>query len=169
MASPDETLAIRKAMEAHDVEAVVDCFAPNAIVYSPFTARTSFRGPEQIRLLTSVVLEVADGFRYTSEVRGDDEAYLRSAARVDGHDIEFVDHLRFGPEGLIEELTLFARPLPAAAVGLRVIGAALGRNKSATRGAVISVLATPLGLMTRVGDGVGMALVRPAVETASPK
>ncbi|HWF17272.1 MAG TPA: nuclear transport factor 2 family protein [Acidimicrobiales bacterium] len=169
MASPNETLAIRKAMEAHDVEAVVDCFAPNAVVYSPFTARTSFRGREQIRMLTSVVLEVADGFRYTSEVRGENEAYLRSAARIDGRDIEFVDHLRFGTDGLIEELTLFARPLPAAAVGLRVIGAALGRRNSAARGAVISVLAAPLGLMTRVGDAVGIALVRPALETASPE
>jgi len=162
----DETLAIRKAMEAHDLEAAVNCFAPDAVVYSPFTTRTSFRGTDQVRLITSVILEVTEGLAYTSEMRSEDEAYLRSTASIGGQDIEFVDHLRFGPDGLIEEFTAFARPLPAAAVGLRVIGAALGRKKSKARGALISALAAPLAFMTRTGDGVGVALVRGAVEAA---
>jgi hypothetical protein len=165
--APDETLAVRKAMEAHDLEAVVDCFAPDAVFYSPFTTRTSFRGRGQIRLITSVILEVAEGLRYTSEVRGEDEAYLRSTARIGGRDIEFAEHMRFGSDGLIDEFTVFARPLPSAAVGLRVIGAALGRTKSAARGTTISVLAAPLGFMTGVGDRVGIALVGPALQAAS--
>jgi hypothetical protein len=167
MASTHETLAVRKAMEAHDVEAVVGCFAPDAVLYSPFTTRTCFRGREQIRLITSVILEVADGLRYSSELRGEDEAYLRSAARIGGHDIEFAEHLRFGPDGLISELALFARPLPAAAVGLRVIGTALGRKKSASRGAIISVLAAPLGHIALAGDRVGVALVSSAMGATS--
>jgi hypothetical protein len=162
-----ETLAIRKAMEARDLEAAVDCFAPDAVLYSPFTARLQFRGRDHIRLITSVLLEVAEDFRYTNEVRDGDVAVLRASARVGGCDIEFVDHLILDADGLIEEFTVFTRPLPASATALRAFGAALGRRKSASRGAVISALAAPLGFMARSGDAVGVALLRPGIEAAS--
>lgn len=162
-----ETLAIRKAIEARDLEAAVDCFAPDAVLYSPFTARLSFRGHEQIRLITSVLLEVTEDFRYTSELRDGDFAVLRASARAGGRDIEFIDHVRFGAGGLIEEFTVFIRPLPATANGLRVFGSALGRRKSRARGALISVLAAPLGFFARAGDRVGVALLRPGMDAAS--
>jgi hypothetical protein len=34
-----------------------------------------------------------------------------------------VDHIRLGPDGKIQEFTVFMRPLPAAAAALRLIGA----------------------------------------------
>jgi hypothetical protein len=163
----DTSLAIRKAMEARDLEAAVDCFAHDAVLYSPFTARLTFSGREQIRLITSVLLEVAEDFHYTSEVRDGEFAVLRASARVGGRDIEFIDHLRLGSVGLIEEFTVFTRPLPATANGLRVFGSALGRRKSATRGTLISALAAPLGFMTRVGDGVGVRLLRTSIDAAT--
>lgn len=163
----NETLAIRKAIEARDVESAVSCFAPDAILYSPFTARVSFRGHDQIRLITEVLLEVAQEFRYTSELRDGDLAVLRASARVGGHDIEFVDHLHLDRDGLIKEFIVFTRPLPATAAALRAFGAALGRRKSTARGVVISVLAAPLALMTHSADGLGVALLRPSIEAAA--
>jgi hypothetical protein len=163
----DTSLAIRKAIEARDLEAAVDCFAPDAVLYSPFTARLSFTGREQIRLITSVLLEVAKDFHYTSEVRDGDFAVLRASARVGGRDIEFIDHLRLRADGLIEEFTVFTRPLPATANGLRVFGSALGRRKSTALGTLISALAAPVGFMTRAGDGVGVRLLRSSVEAAT--
>jgi hypothetical protein len=44
-----------------------------------------------------------------------------------------------------------------------VIGSGLGRRKSAARGHFISALTQPLGLMTRVGDRVGVRLIRPVL------
>jgi len=165
--SLDTSLAIRKAIEARDLESAVECFAPDAVLHSPFTGRLSFSGRERIRLITSVLLEVAEDFRYTSEVRDGDFACLRASARVGGCDIEFLDHIRLNADGLIAEFTVFTRPLPATATALRAFGAAFGRHKSAARGAVISALAAPLGFMTSAGDGVGVALLRPAFEAAA--
>jgi len=68
--------------------------------------------------------------------------------------------MRLGPDGKIEEFTVFFRPLPATAAALRLIGAGLGRRKSPARAAIISALARPLAFMTRTGDGIGVRLVR---------
>jgi hypothetical protein len=68
--------------------------------------------------------------------------------------------LRLGPDGKIRELTVFFRPQPATATALRLIGIALVQHKSPIGAAIISMLARPLGFMTRTGDGVGIRLVR---------
>ena len=99
-------------------------------------------------------------FRYTDEVRGEDTAFLVARAKVGGQDIEMTDHLRLDPDGKISEMTVFFRPLPAAAAALRLIGAGLGRRRSAARGAIISGMARPLAVMTKVGDPVGSRLIR---------
>ena len=156
-------LPLRAAMEARDVSAVVDCFAPDAVFRSPFTANLVFTGAEQIRALISVVLEALDDLHYTDEVRGENSAFLSARARIGGQDIELTDHLLLRPDGKIQEFTVFFRPLPATAAALRLIGAGLGRRKSPARAAVISALASPLALLTRAGDGIGVRLIRAAL------
>jgi SnoaL-like domain len=161
--APTTTLALRTAMEARDVSAVVETFAPDAVFHSPLTSKLSFQGREQIGRLTRVILEVFEDFHYIDEARAGDTAFLAALTRVGGAELELVDHLRLGPAGTIDECTVFMRPLPAATVALRLIGAGLGRQRSTARGAVISMLARPLGFMTRTGDGIGVALVKPCL------
>lgn len=154
---------LRLAMEARDLPAIVDAFAPDAEFRSPFTGKLSFRGREQIAALARVILEVFEDFHYTAELRGESAGFLVARARVDGQEIEMVDHMRLGPDGRIQQFTVFARPLPASAAALRLIGARLGRRRSRARAAVISALARPLGFMTLIGDGIGVRLIRPAL------
>lgn len=156
-------LPLRAAMEARDVSAVTDCFAPDAVFRSPLTANLVFTGREQIRTLTAVILDVADDLYYTAEGRGENTAFLISRARMGGQDIEMAEHIVLRPDGKIIEFTVFFRPLPATAAALRVIGAGLGRHKSPARAALISALARPLGLLTRAGDGIGVRLIRSAL------
>jgi hypothetical protein len=110
-----------------------------------------------------VILDAFDDFHYTDELVSEHNGFLVARARVDGVDIEIVDHIFYNPDGKIAELTVFFRPLPAAAVALRVIGAGLGRRKSPTRAAMISTLARPLCFMTKAGDDIGARLVRAVV------
>ncbi len=156
-------LPLRVAMEARDLAAVLDAFAPDAVLHSPLTGSLTFQGHEQIRAVTEVILDVYDDLHYTDELQSGDSAVLVASARVDGTDIEMVDHIRFDEHGKIRELTIFFRPLPAIAVAMRLIGTGLGRRKSRTRAEVISLLTRPLGLMTRVGDRMGVRLVGPIV------
>ena len=156
-------LPLRAAMEARDLQAVVDAFAPDAVLRSPFTSRLAFTGRDQIAAVTKVVMDVFTDWRYTDEVRGDGRAVLVARARVGGEDIEMTEYLRLRPDGKVGELTVFFRPLPATAAALRLIGAGLGRRKGPLRAAVISVLTRPLAFMTKTGDGLGVKLVRGSI------
>ena len=110
--------------------------------------------------VAEVLFEVFEDFDYTDGVVNGDVGFLVARARVGGQPIEMVDHLRLGPDKRVEEMTVFFRPLPAAAAALRAIGAGLGRRKSRALGAVISGLTLPLAVMTRIGDKVGVGLIR---------
>ena len=88
---------------------------------------------------------------------------LVASARVDGTDIELVDHMRLDADGKICELTVFFRPMPAIAVAARAIGEGLGRRTSSSRARLISILVRPLILFTRIGDMIGARLVRPTL------
>jgi SnoaL-like domain len=155
-----DKLPLRLAMEAKDVSAAVEAFAPDAVFRSPFTANFRFVGRDQIAVITAVVLDVFEDLHYTEERRIGDVAFLVSEARIRRERIEILDYIRLNADDLITEFTVFLRPLPGSAAALRVIGAALGRRKSRFRGAVISGLAAPLGLMTRTGDGIGVRLIK---------
>ena len=157
--------SMRAAMEKRDTRAVANAFAADAEFHSPLTDKLTFKGREQIAALTGIVLDVFENFRYTDEIMGDKDGFLVGRAKVDGLEIEFVDHLRFDGDGRIAEMTVFFRPLPAAAAALRRIGASLGRRKSPMRGAAISVLAQPLALMTRIGDAIGAGLLRASIRS----
>jgi FAD/FMN-containing dehydrogenase len=160
--SPDK-LQFRAAMEARDLAAILDTFAPDAVFRSPMTDKLSFNGHDQIAAICEVILDVFDDLQYTDELRSEHTGFLVGHARIDGQHIEWADHLRLGPDGKIRELTVFFRPLPATATALRLIGAGLSRRKSPIRAAVVSALARPLCLMTRAGDGIGVRLVRPTI------
>ena len=163
-AEPNQTvLPLRAAMEARDPAAIVDAFAPDAVLRSPLTTGLTFTGYEQIRALAQVLVEVFDDLRYTDEACDGTTGFLVWSARIGGQEIEGVDHLRFGPDGKIREFTAFFRPLPAAALALRLIATGLVRRKSRARAMVVSTLTRPLAAMTRAGDPVGVRLVRSAL------
>jgi hypothetical protein len=150
-------------MEARDLTAATEAFAPGAVVRSPLTDRLTFNGREQIRVLLEVILEVFDGLRYTDELRAGDRAVLVAEARVAGSEIELVDHIQLDESGKIRELTVFFRPLPGTAAAMGAIGAGLGKRTSPGRARAISLLTRPLALMTAAGDPIGVWLVRPSL------
>jgi hypothetical protein len=55
-------------MEAGDLTAILDAFAPDAVLRSPFTDRLTFNGHEQIGAISEVILDVFDDLRYTDEL-----------------------------------------------------------------------------------------------------
>jgi hypothetical protein len=147
-------------MEARDLRAVVESFAPDAVFRSPFTDRLCFIGREQIAELVEVLFEVFEDLRYIEQSRVGNLVFLTARVRVGGRELEIVDRLQLGPDGQIEEMTVFFRPLPASAVALRLIGAGLARRKSRLRSALLSTLARPLAFMARTGDRIGVPLVQ---------
>jgi len=103
LASRPAELALRRAMEARDMAAVLEAFAPDAVLHSPLTDRLAFEGREQIGTITPIVPEVCEDLHYIAETRGADTAFLVSRARIEGQAIEIADQLRLGPDGRILE------------------------------------------------------------------
>ena len=154
-------LPIRTAMEARDHRAVVEAFAEDAVLRSPFTDSLVFQGRDQLEPLIAVILDTLQNLTYTDEIVGDDTAVLVGNACVSGTQLQFSDHLKLRDDGLIEEMTVFFRPLPATTAALRRIGEGLGRQRSGARGRLIKSLVAPLALMSRAGDRAGARLARP--------
>lgn len=154
-------LPLRVAMEARDRHAVVEAFAEDAVLHSPFTDGLVFRGREQLDALIGVILDVLTDLTYTAELHGDGAAVLVGYAHVDGLRLQFTDYLILRDDGAVQDMTVFFRPLPATAATMRRIGAGLGHNKSALRGRAIGSLVAPLALLARIGDRVGVPLLRP--------
>jgi hypothetical protein len=154
-------LALRVAMEARDHGAVMESFAENAVLRSPFTDNLAFEGRDELDKLITVILAVLEDLTYTDELHADRAAVLIGHARVDGLRIQFCDYLKLRDDGLIEEMTVFFRPLPATTAAMRQIGGGLGRRRSKLRGRLINTMTAPLALMTRAGDRLGVRLLQP--------
>lgn len=82
-------------------------------------------------------------------------------ARVDGLRLQFTDYLKLQDDGLIQEMTVFFRPLPATTAAMRSIGKGLGRQKSTSRGRMIGSMVAPLAFTARAGDRLGVRLLKP--------
>ena len=161
MSAVETKLPLRVAMEARDRGAVVETFADDAVLHSPFTDNLAFEGREQIDAIVAVTLDVLDDLTYTDELRGASTASLVGHARVDGLRLEFSDHLKLRSDGQIEEMTVFFRPLPASAAAMRRFAEGLARRRSGFRARTIGSMVAPMALMTRTGDWLGVRLVRP--------
>jgi hypothetical protein len=117
--------AFRKAVEARDLDQMMQHFTEDAELHSPVTFKP-FEGRAAIRQLFGILIEVFEDFYYTDQLEGDDGTLgLVFRARVEGRDAEGLDLLRFNPEGLIHDITVMVRPRSALEALLAQVGARL--------------------------------------------
>ncbi|MFC5822528.1 nuclear transport factor 2 family protein [Nonomuraea insulae] len=145
--------AYRLAGEAHDLDALIATLADDVVFHSPLTDGTEFRGKEQVRQLFSVVLRVVSGIRYVSDVGDEHTRALTATATVGGQEAHEAAMVEVGEDGLIKEVTMWIRPLPA----LTAMMAALGPGLAAATGRpglslLVGAAVKPLAAMTRLGD-----------------
>jgi ketosteroid isomerase-like protein len=153
VAEPVSKLAFRAAVEARDLAAVTDAFAPDAVIRGPNSNSGLVRGREEIGAMYAVLFEVFEDLTFTDELySGDGTAVVTARTRVDGVELEIADHMRLDDQGRIERLTVFFRPLPALAVAVRAIGVALARRQSPARARIVGLLASPLVGQTRLNE-----------------
>ena len=115
---------VRNAIEAKDVGAVAALLSDDVVFRSPAVYRP-YQGRETVVALLAVVEQVFENFRYTNEWRDGATTILFFEANVGARDIQGIDILEEGPDGLVEGFTVMIRPLSglqavAAAVAARV-------------------------------------------------
>jgi hypothetical protein len=118
-----ERSAFRKAVEARDLEAMMEPFAEDAVLHSPVTFHP-FEGRRAIRTLLAILLEVLRDFRYTDELASDDARVhgLVFRARVGDRELEGLDLIRFDETGRIRDFTVMVRPRSALDALLAEVG-----------------------------------------------
>ena len=115
----------RKAVEAQDIDAAVACLAPDVVLHSPVTFKP-FEGREAVQGLFTILFRTFEDFRYVGEFRSADGSdVLHFRTRVGDRDVEGIDMLHYGGEGLIDDFTVFVRPLSAVTALRDAIGAQL--------------------------------------------
>ncbi len=102
-------LEFRRAVEAHDLEAVVGTLAEEVVFRSP-VVHQPYRGREQVGMLLKLVDTVFEDFRYVAELAGDGQVALVFKARVGDRELDGIDLLRLDAAGKVAELTVFVRP-----------------------------------------------------------
>jgi len=114
----------RAGVEAGDIEAALAALADDVVFHSPAVFK-EYRGKETVSALLRLVSETFEDFRYTDELGGDGDDPVHALifrARVGERELEGLDLMRIGPDGLIADFTVMIRPLS----GLIALAQALG-------------------------------------------
>jgi hypothetical protein len=113
----------QRAVEARDLEAVIDALAPDVVFRSPVVYKP-YEGRELVSLVLGAAVRVFEDFEYVRRVEADDGVALIFKARVGDRELDGLDLLRFDDDGLITELTVMVRPMS----GLHALAAAMGEE-----------------------------------------
>lgn len=113
----------RTAVEAGDFDAAIDLLAPDVTFNSPAVHRP-YAGKESVGGLLRLVGQTLEDFRYVGALASEDAAEhcLVFRARVGDRELQGIDLVRSGADGLITDFTVMIRPLS----GLVAVAQALG-------------------------------------------
>lgn len=116
----------RSAVERHDRSAIAESFADEFVLLSPATSRP-FKG----RILGSGLVHAARGvledFHYTDIIETEHCAVLVFEAHIGDVDAQGIDLIRFDGQGMVRQLEVMIRPLPAARAFADAMGVPVSR------------------------------------------
>ena len=123
--------AFRTAVEAQDLDGMIDALADDVVFHSPVTFKP-FEGREAVGTLLGVVFRTFEDFRYTDELDGDGLKALVFKASVGDKEVEGLDLLRFDDAGKIADFTVMVRPLSATMALAEAVGKGLEQATAKT-------------------------------------
>jgi len=105
--------AFRAAVEAYDLDAMMDLFAENVRFHSPIVYKT-YEGKDELRFVLAGVMQVFEDLAYVGEYRSDTGGVLHFQARIGDREIDGIDLLEFGADDLCQDFTVMVRPYSSA-------------------------------------------------------
>jgi hypothetical protein len=106
----------RSAIEARDIDAVLDLLSSDVVFRSPVVFR-EYEGRDAVAPILRAVGQVVEELTYTREIGEDGPGSSQALvfrAVVGGKDVEGCDFIRQDQDGRIDELVVMVRPLTAA-------------------------------------------------------
>jgi hypothetical protein len=94
-----------------DHAAAVACLAEDVVFHSPVVFK-AYEGRDATAFILAAVMRVFTNFRYTDELESADGVHaLVFRADVGEREVEGIDLLRVGQDDLVEDFTVFVRPM----------------------------------------------------------
>jgi hypothetical protein len=100
----------RKAVESGELDNIVAALAPDVTFRSPVVYQP-YEGREAVAQVLGAAVQVFEDFRYVAEVTDGDREMLLFEARVGDRELQGVDLIRLGNDGLVAELIVMVRPM----------------------------------------------------------
>jgi limonene-1,2-epoxide hydrolase len=105
--------AFTQAMQRKDLDAMLSHMADDIVLKTPLAAEP-FKGKAAIRPVVTALLGVVDSFDFREVLQGPEHVSAFFGITVGTEQLDGVDYWRLNDAGLIQEMTVLWRPLPAA-------------------------------------------------------
>lgn len=143
----------RAAGERGDADALAVLLAPDVVFHSPMTDRVRFEGREEVAELHRDIFAILDGLQTTEPLALGNARSFSFTARVRGVELEAHVVLHVNDDDLIDELTVFIRPLPALATLFATLPPRVSaRRRGRLTGVVAALLTRPIAFVVRTAD-----------------
>jgi hypothetical protein len=120
----------RAAIEAGELDEALACMTPEVVLHSPVTFKP-FEGREAVATLFGILFRTFEDFRYVGEYDAEDGSeVLHFRTRIGDRDVEGIDMIHYDADGMIDDFTVFVRPLSAVNALRDTIGAQLAAGAS---------------------------------------
>jgi hypothetical protein len=113
------------AVEAGDHDAALITLSPDVVFRSP-AVHQAYEGRDTVAGLLHIVAQTFENFRYTDEWRDGRTTVLFFEANVGNRELQGVDILEDGEDGLVERFTVMVRPLSGLQALAGAVAARLG-------------------------------------------
>ena len=135
--------------------------AADVVLVSPLTDAFTFSGADEVIKVFESAFELLRDIEIHAVTGADHDWVVHGTNTLNGHNLEEIQWLHLGEHGLIDGLTLFIRPLPAALDLLARIGTPMQRRGLFGRaGAAASRAALPLAAALRLTESRVMPRMR---------
>lgn len=104
--------AFTAAMQRKDLEAMLTHMADDVTLKTPLHIE-SFKGKAAIRPVVEALLTVVDKFHFKEMMHGPEHVSQYFGVTVGSDELDGMDYWRLNEAGLIQEMTVLWRPLPA--------------------------------------------------------
>ena len=110
----EHVTAFTGAMQRKDLETMLRHMAGDVVLNTPLLMAESVRGKEAIREVVGPLLAVVDAFDFKEIMQGPEHVSSFFKVTVGTIELDGMDYWRLDSAGLISEMTVLWRPLPAA-------------------------------------------------------
>lgn len=104
--------AFTAAMQRKDLDAMLTHMAEDIVLNTPLVA-APIQGKAAVRPVVTALLGVVDAFEFREIMQGPAHVSAFFGITVGAHRLDGVDYWRLNDAGLIQEMTVLWRPLPA--------------------------------------------------------